>query len=214
MNASEISSSPSIVVFDVGNVLLRWDPMTLYRKIFPVAAEAEWFLANICTMDWNLEQDRGRTWAEGVDFLTRLYPEWASQIAAYNLRWPEMLSGSISGSVAILKALKARGDKVYAITNFSSEKWAEAQIIFPFLTLFDGAVVSAHEKLLKPDHTIYHRLLERYDLNASDCLFVDDSEKNVLAARAVGMHAHHFVNAEGFAAKLEAYDIFKPVVTG
>jgi 2-haloacid dehalogenase len=193
---------PSTVVFDVGNVLVRWDPMNLYRKVFDTEDQAKWFIANICTMDWNIEQDRGRSWAQAVASLTKLHPAWSEQIAAYDQRWTEMLSGSIAGSVKILNALKARGEKVYAITNFSSEKWAIAQEVFPFLKLFDGAIVSAHEGLLKPDPAIYQRLLDRYALQAGDLLFVDDSLKNVAAARSIGMHAHHFVTAEAFAVEL------------
>jgi 2-haloacid dehalogenase len=203
-------SQPTTVVFDVGNVLLRWDPMTLYRKIFATSVEAEWFLANICTMDWNLEQDRGRSWSDAVALLTQLHPEWSAQISAYDTRWTEMLSGAIEGSVAILTALKDRGDKVYAITNFSSEKWDIANEMFPFLSLFDGTVVSAHEGLLKPDLAIYQRLLDRYALPASDLLFVDDSFKNVVAARSIGMHAHHFVDAGAFAAALAEHGILTP----
>ncbi len=201
---------PKTVVFDVGNVLLRWDPMTLYRKVFGTKSEAEWFLANICTMDWNLEQDRGRTWAEAVALLKQDHPEWAVEIAAYDERWTEMLSGAIEGSVAILLALKDRGDKVYAITNFSAEKWAIAKTMFPFLSLFDGTIVSAHERLLKPGAEIYQCLLSRYSLRASDLLFVDDSLKNVAAAREVGMHAHHFVDAQGFAEELAQRGILMP----
>jgi 2-haloacid dehalogenase len=203
-------NQPTTVVFDVGNVLLRWNPMTLYRQIFATSAEAEWFLANICTMDWNLEQDRGRSWADAVALLTQRHPQWTAQIAAYNTRWTEMLSGAIEGSVAILTALKDRGDKVYAITNFSTEKWDIAKELFPFLSRFDGAVVSAHEGLLKPDQAIYQRLLDRYALKASDLLFVDDSLKNVVAARNIGMHAHHFVDAGGFAAALAENGILTP----
>jgi 2-haloacid dehalogenase len=201
---------PSIVVFDVGNVLIRWNPMTLYRKVFATEAEAEWFLENICTMDWNLEQDRGRSWADAITMLSQCHPEWSAEIAAYDVRWTEMLSGAIQGSAAILMALKDRGDKVYAITNFSSEKWAIATKLFPFLLLFDGMIVSAHEKLLKPDGAIYQRLLDRYALRAEKLLFVDDSLKNVAAARDIGMHAHHFVDADGFAAALAEYGILTP----
>lgn len=153
-----------VVVFDVGNVLLNWDPRLLYRKIFASEAEVDWFLAHVCTMDWNLMQDGGRNWATGVAALSGLYPEWASQIAAYDLRWAEMVSGPVAPSVSVLEALKASGRSVYAITNFSSEKWAESQMRYPFLTLFDGVIVSGHEKLLKPDPAIYGLLFERYGL--------------------------------------------------
>ncbi|WP_439548008.1 HAD family hydrolase [Falsiroseomonas sp.] len=194
----------SVVVFDVGNVLIEWDPEHLYRKLIPDAAGRADFLARICTMEWNLEQDRGRRWAAAVAERTSLFPDQAPLIAAYSDRWHEMVPGEVPGSVAILERLREAGVPLYAITNFSSEKFAEAQARFPFLTRFIDVVVSAEEGLLKPDPAIYRRLLDRNGLAASDCLFIDDSEKNVIGARAVGMRAHHFRDAAGLAAALRA----------
>ncbi len=194
----------SVVVFDVGNVLIEWDPEHLYRKLIPDAAARADFLARICTMEWNLEQDRGRRWAAAVAERTALFPDHAPLIAAYSDRWHEMVPGEVPGSVAILERLREAGVPLYAITNFSSEKFAEAQARFPFLTRFIDVVVSAEEGLLKPDPAIYRRLLDRNGLAASDCLFIDDSEKNVIGARAVGMRAHHFRDAAGLAAALRA----------
>ena len=180
-------------VFDVGNVLIRWDPFRVYREMIPDEAKRHWFLQNVCTAAWNLEQDRGRSWEEGVALLVASHPEWEAQIRAYDERWHEAVPGLIEDSVAVLEDLKARGDKVYAITNFSREKWAECLIRFPFLQSFDGVVVSAHERVIKPDPAIYRILFERYDLAAADCIFIDDSAKNIETARAVGMQAIHFV---------------------
>lgn len=180
-------------VFDVGNVLIRWDPFRVYREMIPDEAKRHWFLQNVCTAAWNLEQDRGRSWEEGVALLVASHPEWEAQIRAYDERWHEAVPGLIEDSVAVLDDLKARGDKVYAITNFSREKWAECLIRFPFLQSFDGVVVSAHERVIKPDPAIYRILFERYDLAAADCIFIDDSAKNIETARAVGMQAIHFV---------------------
>ncbi len=194
----------SVVVFDVGNVLIEWDPEHLYRKLIPDAAERADFLARICTSDWNLEQDRGRRWAEAVAERTALFPDHGPLIAAYSDRWHEMVPGEVPGSVAILEGLREAGVPLYAITNFSSEKFAEAQARFPFLTRFIDVVVSAEERLLKPDPAIYRCLLDRNGLTATDCLFIDDSEKNVIGARAVGMKAHHFRDAEGLRAALRA----------
>lgn len=187
-----MSRSPK-VVFDVGNVLLRWDPRHLYRQLIPDAAKRDWFMANVCTAAWNIEQDRGRPWADAVAGLVADHPEWEREIKAYDERWHETVPGVVEDSVAVLAELKAKGEQVYAITNFSREKWAECLIRFPFLQSFDGVIVSAHERLLKPDPAIYNVLLERYGLSAGDCIFVDDSEKNVLGARSVGMQAVHFV---------------------
>jgi 2-haloacid dehalogenase len=176
-----------IVVFDVGNVLIAWDPKHLFRKIFADEARMDWFLTHVCTMDWNLEQDRGRSWAEGVAELTAQHPDWAGEIAAYDRRWSEMVAGAIAPSVAVLDALKDSGRSVYAITNFSAEKWQDSQARFPFLTRFDGVIVSAHEKLLKPDPAIYRRLFERYGLEPAGCLFIDDSQRNITTAASLGM---------------------------
>ncbi len=180
-------------VFDVGNVLIRWDPFRVYREMIPDEAKRHWFLQNVCTAAWNLEQDRGRSWEEGVALLVASHPEWEAQIRAYDERWHEAVPGLIEDSVAVLEDLKARGDKVYAITNFSREKWAECLIRFPFLQSFDGVVVSAHERVIKPDPAIYRILFERYDLAPQDCIFIDDSAKNIETARAVGMQGIHFV---------------------
>jgi 2-haloacid dehalogenase len=192
----------SAVVFDIGNVLIEWDPRHLYSRLIADEAEREAFLAEVCSPAWNLEQDRGRLWAEAIAERVALFPQHAALIRAYSDRWAEMVPGDIPGSVAILEALREAGVALYAITNFSSEKFTEAQARFPFLTRFIDVVVSAEERLLKPDPAIYRVLLDRNGLLAESCLFIDDSEKNVVAARAVGMRAHHFRGAEGLAAAL------------
>ncbi|MEN5084150.1 HAD family phosphatase [Bosea sp. TWI1241] len=192
------------VVFDVGNVLLRWDPFHLYRRLIPDETRRDWFLRNVCTAAWNIEQDRGRPWPEAVTTLVAEHPEWEREIRAFDERWHETVPESIAGSVAVLEELKDRGEAVYAITNFSREKWAECLIRFPFLQRFDGAVVSAHEALLKPDPAIYRTLLDRYGLEADGCIFVDDSARNVEAARSVGMQAVHFVEPIDLRSALKA----------
>lgn len=180
-----------IAVFDVGNVLIRWDPRFLYREVFAGDEERmEWFLDNVCTHDWNLEMDRGVPYAEQVTSLIARHPEWASQIRAFDERWHEMVPHAIEENVALLETLLSR-EPVYAITNFSREKWAEARERFPVLQRFEGVVVSAHERLVKPDPAIYEVLLERYRLPAGECVFIDDSPANVEGARAVGMRAIH-----------------------
>ncbi len=190
------------IVFDVGNVLIRWDPRLLYRDLIPDDEKRDWFMQNVCTAAWNIEQDRGRSWEEAIALLVSQHPEWEAEIRAYDERWHETVPGEIAESVAVLSELKARGEKVYAITNFSREKWAESLIRFPFLQSFDGTIVSAHERLLKPDPSIYRVLLDRYDLAAGDCIFVDDSIRNVEAARSVGMQAVHFVEPIDLRAEL------------
>ncbi len=186
------AASPT-VVFDVGNVLLRWDPRLVYRELIPEPERLDWFMQNVCTAAWNIEQDRGRSWADAVALLVSQHPEWEREIRAYDERWHESIPGIVEDSVAVLTELKGRGDKVYAITNFSREKWAECLIRFPFLQSFDGVIVSAHERLIKPDPAIFELLMQRYDLAAGDCIFVDDSARNVAAAGALGMQTVHFI---------------------
>lgn len=194
----------SVVVFDIGNVLIEWDPNHLYQHLLPDPAEREHFLTHVCSHDWNLEQDRGRSWDEAVDILAAEHPEKRDLITAYRDRWHDMVPGEISGTVAILEELKAKQTPLYAITNFSSEKFTEAQIRFPFLkSSFRDIVVSAEERLLKPDLRIYEILLERNGLEAGTCVFIDDSAKNVEAAREVGMHAVHFQNPDHLRAELK-----------
>lgn len=177
------------VVFDVGNVLIRWDPRRLYRDLIPDTDKLSWFMANVCTAAWNIEQDRGRPWPEAVATLVAAHPEWEREIRAFDERWHETVPGTIEANVKLLEELKDAGEPVYAITNFSREKWAECLIRFPFLTKFDGAVVSAHERVVKPDPAIFRILLERYELAPEGLVFVDDSARNVETARALGMDA-------------------------
>jgi 2-haloacid dehalogenase len=182
------------VVFDIGNVLIHWDPRALYRKMFASDDEVEWFLANVCTSEWNLEQDRGRSFADAIAEATARHPGYAEAIAAYDHRWSETILTPIAGTVDILEELDARGTPLYAITNWHQDKFRETRLRFPFLQSFRDIVVSGDERVVKPDPAIYRRLLDRNGLEAASCLFIDDSPKNVEGARAVGMKAHHFTS--------------------
>jgi 2-haloacid dehalogenase len=198
------TEAPTTVVFDIGNVLLRWDPRHLYRKLFDDEDRMEWFLANVCTHDWNVEQDRGRDWDEAVSLLVDRHPEHESHIRAFHERWHETVSGVFEENVAILERLRAAGVPNYCITNFSGAKFAEAKRRFPFLAAFDGVIVSGDERLLKPDPAIYRLLLDRYGLSAGACVFIDDSRANVEAARALGMRAIQYAEPMDLAAELRA----------
>ncbi len=202
-----MTRSPSIVVFDVGNVLLRWDPRNLYRKIFDDEARMEWFLSTICTTEWNVEQDRGRDWEEAVALLVARHPDHETSIRAFHDRWHETVSGVIEENVALLQHLRQAGVPTYCITNFSGPKFVEAQKRFPFLASFDGVIVSGDERLLKPDPAIYELLLNRYGLEAGDCIFIDDSAANVEGARKVGMHAIHYREPLDLSAELRRHGI-------
>ena len=190
------------IIFDIGNVLLAWDPRALYRKIFSSEDEVDWFLTHVCPPEWNVEQDRGRSFEDAVAEATARHPGHAEAIAAYNSRWPETLTHVIEGTVDILEELKARGTPLYAITNWNGTKFRETRTRFAFLDHFRDIVVSGDEGMLKPDPEIYHLLIERNGLDASSCLFIDDSLKNVTGAEAVGMKAHHFTSPERLRAAL------------
>ena len=184
------------VVFDIGNVLIGWDPRVLYRKIFATEDEVAWFLGHVCTPDWNLEQDRGRSFEEAIAETTARHPAYAGAIAAYHHRWAETILGPIAGTVAILDELEAQGTPLYAITNWHQDKFRETRGRFSFLDRFRDIVVSGDERVVKPDPAIYRLLLDRNGLQASSCVFIDDSPKNVAGAEAVGMKAHHFTSPE------------------
>ena len=192
------------IVFDIGNVLLHWDPKVLYRKIFASEEEVEWFLTHVCPPSWNLEQDKGRSFEDAVAEATSRHPDHAEAIAAYHLRWPETLTHVIHGTVTILEDLDDKGAPLYAITNWNQDKFRETKARFDFLNRFRDIVVSGDEGLIKPDPAIYHVLLERNGLEASRCLFIDDSPKNVAGAEAVGMTGHLFTTPEALRERLKA----------
>jgi FMN phosphatase YigB (HAD superfamily) len=185
---------PLVPVFDLGNVFVEWDPMHLFRKLFASEAEARWFADTVCTQAWTLEFDAGEIYAEGVAKLITRFPRYWREIQAYDLRWKETFGPMIQGTIDIHDELIAAGLKTYGITNFSWEKWVTCLGEWPFLEKFDGIVVSGLERLLKPDARIFRLFCERFALEPSQCVFIDDSDANVLGARKVGMQAIHFTS--------------------
>ncbi len=183
-----------VVVFDIGNVLLRWNPRNLFRKVFTDDAAMEAFLASACAMDWIVETDRARSFQPALDARLALYPHYERELRLFDERWAETLDGAIHENVALLERLRAQGDKLYAITNFCDEKFDVARGLHPFLDWFDGIIISGREGLVKPDPRIFELFLERYGLAAHDVLFIDDSARNVAAARALGMETIHFAD--------------------
>lgn len=196
------------VVFDLGGVLIDWNPRHLYRRVFNGDAVAmEHFLADVCTPEWNHQQDLGRTWADAVAERSTRFPQHAAMIRLYAERWDEMVAGAIDPTVEILKALKTAGWPLYAITNFSHETYPRMVQRFAFLDLFDGIVVSGYERVGKPDRAIYEILFERYHLAPGSCLFIDDAAVNVAGSEAAGMPAIHYQSADQLAAVLAARGI-------
>ena len=196
------------VIFDVGNVLVRWDPKLLYAKLLPDDAAIEAFFEEIDIEAFNREQDRGRTWEDGVEEASRRFPHRAALIEAFHHRWHECAPHAIEGSVELLRSLATQGTPLYAITNFSAQKWAECLERFEFLkNSFRDVIVSAHERIVKPDPEIYRRCLSRNGLDAADSVFIDDSEANIAAARALGIDAIHFVGPEALRVALVERDL-------
>lgn len=201
--ASQAGLRRSTVVFDLGGVLIDWNPRHLYRKLFPGdEAGMERFLAEICTGAWNLEQDGGRSWAEGTALLRARHPEQAALIDAYHLRWSEMLAGPIQGTVDILRDLKDDGVPLFALTNWSHETFPIALERFEFLAWFQGIIVSGQERVVKPDPRIYHLLVERYGLRPDAIVYIDDNRRNAEAATALGMHGIHFTGPDALRQEL------------
>jgi FMN phosphatase YigB (HAD superfamily) len=192
------------VIFDVGGVLLDWNPRYLYRSLFDGdTAAMERFLTDVCGPPWIMQQDAGRPFAEGVAELTARFPDQAERIAAFDAGWEAMVRGLFDDVVAIVERLAARRTPLYALTNFSMEKWPLVRPRYPVFERFDGIVVSGAEGLVKPDRRIYERLLARYGLCADACVFIDDSPINVAGAALLGIDAIRFTSAAALYAALE-----------
>lgn len=186
------------IIFDLGGVLIDWNPDYVFDSLFEGAPEKKkHFFENICTPDWNEEQDAGRSIKEATDLLVRQHPEWKEHIEAFYGRWEEMLGGPINGTVEIFKQLKQAGRyKLYALTNWSAELFPVALERYEFLHWFDGRVVSGEEKMRKPFPQFYQLLLDRFKINAAETLFIDDNLRNIQAAEAIGLICIHFQSPE------------------
>ena len=199
--------APRVVLWDIGNVIVRWDPATLYSKIFPDPVERDRFLKSVCTMDWHTAHDRGVTFAENRKPLLAVYPHYADQILAWETRWGEMFSGPVPETEAAIEALHQRGVTQYGLTNMSHETFDNTIAMSPAFGRLTGYVVSAHEGLMKPDPAIYQRVCDKFGLSPSDILFVDDSLKNIAAAEQFGFHVHHFADPASLRPKLERHGL-------
>lgn len=206
--SSNIFPEIRTIVFDLGAVLIDWDPRYLYRKIFDDPEEMEYFLTHICTHDWNAQQDAGRSWDEAIEMLAGQHPDYRREIELFWHRWPEMLNGPIDGTVAILENLIEQDTyRLLALTNWSAETWPYAWERYSFLHRFEGIVVSGQEKLKKPDERIYRLLIDRYEVSPEQAVFIDDSPANVAAAARLGFHALHFTGADRLRDELEQLGI-------
>ena len=178
------------IIFDFGGVLLDWNPRYFYRREFANDAAMETFLSRIGWEEWNLQQDKGRSLAEGTALLQRQFPEYHSKIQLFYKQWDKMLKGEIPENVALLPELKQKY-KLYGLTNWSAEIFPMVLKRFSFFKLFDGIVVSGEEKLVKPDEKIFRVILERYHLDAKSTLFIDDNQRNIDTANGMGFSTIH-----------------------
>ena len=193
----------NVVVFDIGGVLIDWDPRHLYRKLFSGDEPAmEHFLANVCTHEWNRCQDAGRSFAEGARLLKLEHPEKAELIDAYGARFDEMMPGPIASTVEILAELRDRGTLLYALSNFSAETFPPALERFDFLRWFRGMVISGEVGVIKPDPRIYELMLARFAIDPHRAVYIDDVAANAEAARPFGIHGIHFTTPDALRAEL------------
>ena len=195
------------IVFDIGRVLIHYDPEIPYRRLIPDAARRTWFLENVCTHEWNLEQDRGRSIADAEALLIARHPDEEDNIRAFYAHWHEMVSHAYDDSVAIMTRLIDDGHDVTMLTNFSAETFVRARKIFPFLNLPRGVSVSGELRLIKPDRAIYDHHASTFGLEPAATLFIDDSQKNVDGAIAAGWNAVHFKDAETLRGDLARHGI-------
>lgn len=178
------------IVFDFGGVLIDWNPVYLYRKIFDKEEEMHYFLENVCRYDWNILQDEGRPLAEATRVLQEQHPEYHEEIAHYYGRWEEMLGGTFGENVRMLKLLKNLY-KIYGLTNWSAETIPIAMKRYKFFNDLDGMVVSGEEKIVKPNPRLYQILLERFGIEAEESLFIDDNFANIEVAQQLGFQTIH-----------------------
>ena len=181
------------IIFDLGGVLIDWNPEYVFREVIPDPERRRFFFENICTHDWNVEQDAGRPIAEATEMLVTEFPEWEPEIRAYYGRWEEMLGGPIHDTVELLRELRDRQEhRLLALTNWSNETFPVALSRYDFLQWFEGIVVSGDEKTRKPFADIYEILLDRYEVVPEEAVFIDDSLKNVEGAEIVGINGIHY----------------------
>jgi 2-haloacid dehalogenase len=195
------------IVFDIGKVLIHYDPSLPYARVIPDDEERAWFFANVCTHEWNIEQDRGRTWDMAEGLLISRHPEREEQIRAFRKHWHEMVPHAYDDSVAILEKLIAEGRDVTMLTNFASDTFREAVERFTFLSKPRGVTVSGDIGLIKPDVAIYDIHAKSFGLEPSATIFIDDTLINVEGAKAAGWNAVHFTGADKLRRDLAAYGI-------
>ena len=192
------------IIFDYGGVLLDWNPHYLYDPYFGDKEKAEWFLKNICTYEWNAQHDNGKPIAEGTAELIALHPEWEKEIRMYYDDFMGMMGGQIPGMEELVKDLKAKGYRVFGLSNWSVETFSQVRHVYPVLDLMEDMVISGIERIMKPDHRIFELALNRFGIKAEETVFIDDNPNNVQAACEVGIHGVLFQSKDLLLSKLFA----------
>lgn len=201
----------NIVVFDLGGVLIDWDPRHLYRKLFAGdEAAMEHFLATVCTHEWHRHHDAGRSFAEGARLLKAGHPDKAELIDAFGARQGEMIAGPIDDAVAILQDLQKLGVPLYALSNWPAEGFSSVRRRFEFLEWFQGILISGEVGVIKPDPRIFELLIERFAIDPEDAVYIDDVEANAAAARPFGIHAVHFTTPAALREELVGVGLLPP----
>ena len=203
------SKSINTIIFDLGGVLIDWNPRYVFDdNYFETEEKRQYFFNTVCTSDWNEEQDAGRSIVEATQLLVKHFPDWEKPIRDYYGRWTDMLNGPIHETVELFRELKESDRyKIYALTNWQEGLFDIALVRYNFLHWFDGRVVSGEEKTRKPFHDFYQVLLNRYQVNPSEAIFIDDNLRNVKAAEELGINSIHFQSTPQLRQQLEAYKI-------
>lgn len=196
------------VVFDLGAVVIDWNPMYLYAKVFDGdEAKARHFLSTVCTMDWNEQQDKGRSLEEGTLERIALFPEWEAEIRAYYARWIEMIGGPVPGTAAVMAEIKQAGLRLFALSNWNAETFARIRHQYDELEMFEEIVLSGEYGMIKPEAAFYEAALACYGMAAGDLVFVDDNPRNVAGAARIGLPALLFTGADKLRADLAALGV-------
>ncbi|HJS17909.1 MAG TPA: HAD family phosphatase [Anaerolineales bacterium] len=203
-----MSRTIKAIIFDFGNVLIEWNPRLVYRHYFPDDEEAmEQFLHEVNFMDWNAQQDKGRTFTEGVADLSRQYPHYSDLIRVYHDNWKDSIGSSYTGTVEIMKKLKRSGYPLYGLSNWSAETFPYAREKYDFFHLFDDIVISGEVGSIKPEPQIFEIMLARVGRPAQECLFIDDSQANIDQARGMGFAVIQFQSPEQLEKELHALQL-------
>ena len=200
-------SAIKAIIFDIGNVLITWDPKHLYKKLITDEEELNWFCEHVVTLDWHTSHDAGLSMDEGIKNLTSKHPKYADEIAAFQPRWPETIGGTIDGMLELMQHFSAQDMPMFAITNYSAEKYPEFEQDFPFAEHFKDVVVSGREGIVKPAPAIYELAIERFGITPEETLFIDDRAENIHAAAKYGIKGHVFTGYENLARKLKTLNL-------